>query len=234
MFRIVFLMCLLISNSFIFSSCQNDKEDNNTHKEKNSIQKVILPFYNTPDFTPIFLEDNELNKTEIDLKIPHQISDFSFLNQDSLFISQKNIEGKIHVANFIFTYCGSICPVMTENLKTVTEQFLEDENIVFLSFSVTPWIDKPSLLKSYTERKEIKNKNWHFLTGDKATIYDLARKSYFAEEDIGFTKDSTEFLHTEHFILVDKNKRIRGIYNGTLLLEMKQLASDILALKEKK
>ncbi len=121
---------------------------------------------------------------------------------------------------------------MTENLKTVEEQFLDDENVVFLSFSVTPWIDKPSILKAYKERKEIKNKNWHFLTGDKATIYDLARKSYFAEEDIGFTKDSTEFLHTEHFILVDQNKRIRGIYNGTLLLEMKQLADDILALKE--
>ena len=122
--------------------------------------------------------------------------------------------------------------MMTENMKIVEEQFLDDENVVFLSFSVTPWIDKPYILKAYTERKEIKNKNWHFLTGDKATIYDLARKSYFAEEDIGFTKDSTEFLHTEHFILVDQNKRIRGIYNGTLLLEMKQLASDILALKE--
>ncbi len=121
---------------------------------------------------------------------------------------------------------------MTENLKTVEEQFLEDENALFLSFSVTPWIDKPHILKTYIERKEIKNENWHFLTGDKATIYDLARKSYFAEEDIGFTKDYTEFLHTEHFILVDQNKRIRGIYNGTLSLEMKQLADDILALKE--
>jgi protein SCO1/2 len=220
---------LLLGSSLIFVSFQN-KEKNKQEEVENSAQKTVLPYYNTPDFTPIFLD----NKSEISSKIPHQISDFSFLNQDSLFVSQKNIEEKIHVANFIFTYCGSICPVMTENLKTVAEQFLEDENVAFLSFSVTPWVDKPHILKSYTKRKEIKNTNWHFLTGDKATIYDLARKSYFAEEDIGFTKDSTEFLHTEHFILVDQNKRIRGVYNGTLLLEMKQLAKDILALKKGK
>jgi protein SCO1/2 len=223
-------MLLLIGSSLSFISCQNKEKI----KEENKIdtQKIVLPYYNTPDFTPIFLEDNEVNEKIISSKIPHKISDFSFLNQDSLLITEKAIEGKIHIANFIFTYCGSICPVMTENLKTVEEQFLDDENVVFLSFSVTPWIDKPHVLKAYKERKDIKNKNWHFLTGDKATIYDLARKSYFAEEDIGFTKDSTEFLHTEHFILVDQNKRIRGIYNGTLILEMKQLAKDILALKE--
>lgn len=224
-------MLLLVVNSLFLVSCQNkekSKEEDNEKDDKNTTQKIILPYYNTPDFTPIFLEEKE----EISSKIPHQISDFSFLNQDSILISEKAIEGKIHVANFIFTYCGSICPMMTENMKIVEEQFLDDKSVVFLSFSVTPWIDKPHILKAYTERKDIKNKNWHFLTGDKATIYDLARKSYFAEEDIGFTKDSTEFLHTEHFILVDQNKRIRGIYNGTLLLEMKQLASDILALKE--
>ncbi|WP_338814266.1 SCO family protein [Bernardetia sp. Wsw4-3y2] len=226
MFQIVFLM-LLLGGSLFFISCQN-KEKNKQEENTNSTQNINLPYYNTPDFTPIFLD----NKAEIDLKIPHKISNFSFLNQDSLLISEKVIEGKTHVANFIFTYCGSICPMMTENMKIVEEQFLDDENVVFLSFSVTPWIDKPHVLKAYTERKEIRNKNWHFLTGDKATIYDLARKSYFAEEDIGFTKDSTEFLHTEHFILVDQNKRIRGIYNGTLPLEMKQLAKDILALKE--
>ena len=223
MYRIVFLMLLLVSSSLFLISCQN----NENNKEEDN-EKIILPYYNTPDFTPIFLEEKE----EISSKIPHQISDFSFLNQDSSLITEKEIEGKIHVANFIFTYCGSICPMMTENLKTVEEQFSDDENVVFLSFSVTPWIDKPHVLKAYKKRKDIKNKNWHFLTGDKATIYDLARKSYFAEEDIGFTKDSTEFLHTEHFILVDQNKRIRGIYNGTLSLEMKQLAKDIFILQK--
>lgn len=108
------------------------------------------------------------------------------------------------------------------------------KNLVFLSFSVTPWIDNPNKLKKYKQDNEIKNPNWHFLTGTKGAIYKLARQSYFAEEDIGFSKDSTEFLHTEHFILVDKTKRIRGIYNGTLALEMQQLIDDIKILEIEK
>jgi protein SCO1/2 len=101
-----------------------------------------------------------------------------------------------------------------------------------LSYSVTPWIDSTSVLKAFKKRNGINNPNWHFLTGSKSKIYDLARKSYFAEEDLGFTKDSTEFLHTEHFILVDKSKRIRGIYNGTLSFEMYQMIDDIQTLKK--
>ena len=100
-----------------------------------------------------------------------------------------------------------------------------------LSFSVTPWIDSVQKLKSYVKDKDIKMKNWYFLTGEKSKIYELARKSYFAEKDIGFTKDSTDFLHTEHFLLVDKTLRIRGIYNGTLSLEMQHLIEDIKLLK---
>lgn len=193
-------------------SCTDKKSD-----------KINLPYYNESNFTPIFIE----NEAEIKTKISHTINDFSFLNQDSLEVSQKNIDGKIHIANFIFTSCGSICPTMTKNMKTVSDSLKNDQNIVFLSYSVTPWIDKPSILKKFKEKNKIENPNWHFLTGSKSAIYQLARKSYFAEEDIGFSKDSTEFLHTEHFILVDKTKRIRGIYNGTLTLEMQQLLSDI-------
>jgi protein SCO1/2 len=105
------------------------------------------------------------------------------------------------------------------------------KDLVFLSFSVTPWIDKPSILKKYKIKNGIQHPNWHFLTGSKGAIYKLARQSYFAEEDIGFSKDSSEFLHTEHFLLIDKNKRIRGIYNGTLSLEMQNLIADIKTLQ---
>ncbi|HSH66813.1 MAG TPA: SCO family protein, partial [Bacteroidia bacterium] len=142
------------------------------------------------------------------------------------------IEGKIHVANFIFTSCGSICPIMTRNMKIISDSMRNDPEIILLSYSVTPWIDKPYVLKQFKAENGIENPNWHFLTGSKSDIYTLARKSYFAEEDLGFTKDSSEFLHTEHFILVDKNKRIRGIYNGTLSLEMYQLMEDIEELKK--
>ena len=211
MYRIAYLLL----SSVLFWGCSDQ-------------EKINLPYYNEPDFTPIFLKE----KSEIERKITHKIADFSFTNQDSIAINQSVIDNKIHVANFIFTSCGSICPTMTKHLKIVSDSLKNDEDVVFLSYSVTPWIDKPSVLKKYLEINHIQNKNWQFLTGEKNKIYTLARKSYFAEEDIGFSKDSTEFLHTEHFVLVDKTKRIRGIYNGTLKLEMEQLISDIKNLEQ--
>ena len=187
-----------------------------------------IPYYNTPDFTPIFLSENqELKKT-----VTHQISDFSFVNQNSQIITNKEIEGKVHIANFMFTSCTSICPDMTGNMKLVEEAFFNDERVAILSYSVTPWIDTPDKLLDYVKLNDIKTNNWHFLTGNKSGIYSLARESYFAEESMGFSKDSTDFLHTEYFILVDKNKRIRGVYNGTLMLESKQVVEDIKILLE--
>ncbi len=213
MYRIVFLLL----SSIILLSCAQKKSST-----------LKLPYYNEPGFTPVFIK----NKKDVHKTITHTITDFSFLNEDSILVNQRTIEGKIHVANFIFTSCGSICPTMTKHLKIVADSFLNDPNLVFLSYSVTPWIDKPSVLKKYKERDNIHNPAWFFLTGNKTDIYKLARQSYFAEEDIGFSKDSTEFLHTEHFVLVDRTKRIRGIYNGTLLLEMQQLIDDIKNLEE--
>jgi protein SCO1 len=213
MYRIVFL----ISSSLLFFNCNEKKTTS-----------IELPYYNEPDFTPIFLK----NKKEVKKRINHTIADFSFLDEDSLIINQNIINNKIHVANFIFTRCGSICPTMTHNLKIVSDSLQDHKDIIFLSYSVTPWIDKPNILKKFKINYGITDKNWHFLTGNKGAIYNLARQSYFAEEDIGFSKDSTQFLHTEHFILVDKNKRIRGIYNGTLQLEMQQLIEDLLTLEK--
>lgn len=197
------------------------------HQEIKQEEKP-LPYYNSPSFTPLFLN----SQAEINKKAPHTIGDFSFLDQHHQKITQKDIEGKIHVANFIFTSCGSICPVMTANFKILQDTFRNDKNVVLLSYSVTPWIDNVKRLNDYADRNQINAKNWHLLTGSKAEIYTLARRSYFAEEDLGFTKDSTEFLHTEHVLLIDKNKHIRGIYNGTLQLEIAQLAKDIRALKK--
>ncbi len=213
MYRIVFL--LLISATVW--ACSEKKEET-----------MPLPFYNEPTFTPMFLE----KEAEIDQKITHRIGDFSFLNQDSVKIDQTIVEGKIHVANFIFTICGSICPTMTNNMKTVSDSLRGADGVVLLSYSVTPWIDTPAVLKKFKENYAIENDNWHFITGSQSAIYTLARQSYFAEEDIGFSRDSSEFLHTEHFILVDQSKRIRGVYNGTLALEMGQLVVDIKSLQD--
>ncbi len=194
------------------------------------VTKLRLPFYNKPDFTPLFLT----SKDEITKQITHTIGDFELINQHGNSITQRDIEGKIHVANFIFTSCGSICPVMTSHLKLLQQAFENNSNVVLLSYSVTPWIDSVPRLQQYAISNDIHSKNWHLLTGNKSIIYTLARTSYFAEEDLGFTKDSTQFLHTEHIILVDKNKRIRGVYNGTLQLETEQMVKDIQMLMEEK
>ncbi len=193
----------------------------------NESTQPVLPYYNSPDFTPIFI----YSKSEVNKVITHSINNFRFTDQDKKIVTQKEIEGKVHVANFIFTTCGSICPRITEEMKIVSDAYQTDTGVVILSYSVTPWKDTPEKLKIYKASKGIINQNWHFLTGSKTNIYSLARTSYFAEEDLGFTKDSTEFLHTEHFILVDKLKHIRGIYNGTLQLEAEQLVKDIAILK---
>ena len=198
----------------ILFSCQK-QEDNS------------LPYFNTPDFSPQFLSKGDASK-----KITHTIAPFSFTDQDNKIITDKTVDHKIQVASFIFTSCGSICPTMIQNLNLVDKKFHNDPNVLLLSFSVTPWIDTPKKLKDFKELHKITNPNWHFLTGSKSEIYKLARQSYFAEEDLGFTRDSTEFLHTEHVILADQNKKIRGIYNGTLQTDMQQLIKDIEILKE--
>jgi protein SCO1 len=189
-------------------------------------KEISLPYYNTPSFTPEFFS----SATDATQKITHTIPAFSFTNQHGKEITEKAIEGKVHVANFIFTRCGSICPVMTRHMKLVQDAFKSNQDVALLSFSVTPWIDSVQRLQAYASNNEITAPNWHLLTGDKGAIYNLARRSYFAEEDMGFTKDSTDFLHTEHILLVDKSKRIRGIYNGTLQLEVAQLVKDITVL----
>ena len=182
-----------------------------------------LPYYNTPDFTPVFLSSGK----EVKDKVKHTIAGFSFTDQNGKSISDKSVEGKIHVANFIFTSCISICPVMTKHMKIVQRAFQHNPKVVMLSFSVTPWIDNVKRMHDFAVKNQITSPNWHLLTGNKSQIYTLARRSYFAEEDLGFTKDSTNFLHTEHILLIDKTKRIRGIYNGTLELEAEQLVKDI-------
>lgn len=189
---------------YLFISCNNEGEQ--------------LPFYISPDFTPTFEEPKTGS---------HKIKSFVFTNQDSLPFGSDNLNGKIHIANFMFTSCTNICPIMTTNMTEVEKMFANNQNIQLVSFTVTPWIDNPDLLKRYKQEFTMNSSNWNFLTGNKSDIYRLARKSYFAEEEIGFTKDSTDFLHTEHFLLVDKTMRIRGIYNGTLRLEMQQLIKDI-------
>ncbi len=187
-----------------------------------------LPYYNEASFTPKWL-----NAESSALKSFHKIPDFSLINQDGEEITQKTFENKIYVTDFFFTTCPGICPIMTKNMNLVQEVFINDNEVLLLSHSVTPSIDSVPQLKKYAIDKGIK-KNWHLVTGDKKEIYDLGRQFYFVEEDLGEPKGIDDFLHTENFILVDKNKHIRGIYNGLNKSSVKQLITDIKTLKKEK
>jgi protein SCO1 len=217
----MFLLKLFRSNNMVsiamlltFTACKPPKQ-----------QAAIapLPFYNTPNFTPYFIS----NTDSVQQIISHSITQFTCTNQNGAVFTANAVKGKIHIANFIFTTCSSICPTMTNNLKAFEKAFHNNPQVALLSFSVTPWIDSVPVLKAYQQKNNITTNNWHFLTGNTAHIYNVARQQYFAEEDIGYTKDSTEFLHTEHAVLVDGNMKIRGIYNATLALEIEQLVKDV-------
>lgn len=190
-------------------------------------QESKLPYFNTPDFTPQFVSNDVVAKT-----ITHTIPAFSFIDQNGQRITDKNVAGKIYVADFFFTRCNSICPRMTANMQLLAEKFAGDTSILLLSHSVTPDSDSVFVLKQYAEKHNIINPNWHLLTGNKTAIYTIARQGYFADERLGYSKDTTEFLHSENVILVDRSGRIRGIYNGTLPFEMENLCKHIAILKE--
>ena len=190
-------------------------------------ETLTLPFYNSPDFTPEWISENEPGYKDI-----HQVAEFRFINQSGEFVDNKTFDRKIYVTDFFFTICPGICPKMTSNLLTIQESFRLDEDVLILSHSVTPWVDTVGQLKTYAELNEIDQKKWHLVTGDANEIYEMARKYYFAERSEGYDKSSDEFLHTENFLLIDHHRRIRGIYNGTLAVEMDRLIADIHTLKK--
>lgn len=181
-------------------------------------QKESLPYYNTTDLTPVWASKQDSF---------HKVSSFSFTDQDGQAISDTDLKGKVYVANFFFTICPSICPKLTSNMKIVADEFQKDDRVRFISHSVTPGIDSVPRLKKYAERFGIDSKQWRLVTGEKKEIYTLARHSYFAETEQGFQKSSSDFIHTEHFMLVDTEGHVRGVYKGTLQPEMVRLSDDI-------
>jgi protein SCO1/2 len=186
-----------------------------------------LPFYNTPDFTPQWIAATEAAYNKV-----HTISPFALQDQNGRTVTNKDVAGKIYVANFFFTTCGSICPKMTHNLKKVQDVFAQEKEVMLVSHTVLPEVDDVKRLKGYEERMHIDGNRWLLLTGDKEVLYTLARKSYFADEAIGFEKASNDFLHTENAVLIDKKGRIRGVYNATLELEINKLIEHIRLLQQ--
>ncbi len=180
-----------------------------------------LPYYHTADFSPIWAAERNSNTDTL-----HTIDRFRFVDQNGDTVSNETFRSKIYVANFFFTLCPSICPKMTFHLQKVADEFKRNPDVLFISHSVTPKIDSVSRLRDYAREHNIDARQWHLITGDQNEIYTLARQSYFVEEEIGLNKQN-EFLHTEHFVLIDRNGHIRGLYNGTLELDAMRLIDDI-------
>ncbi len=215
---------LIIGLLIILFSCGEIKKDSSSQKIATEQEK--LPFFNQPDWTPEWIEPENPAYKKI-----HQIPSFSLVNQEGNTITEKDMDGKIYVANFFFTTCRNICSKMTTNMRLIQDAFADDEQIYLLSHSVTPESDSVPKLKKYALENKIRADKWSLLTGDKSTIYRLAKQEYFAGDTIGFYQTGNEFLHTENFILIDKHRRIRGVYNGTLLVEIERIKEDIAILK---
>tara|TARA_B100000927_G_scaffold111196_1_gene89783 strand:+ start:87 stop:746 length:660 start_codon:yes stop_codon:yes gene_type:complete len=184
-----------------------------------------LSIINPIDLNPEMVDAELRNKGR-----GHFISDFDLINQDSLAFSSSSVSKKIWVVEYFFASCKGICPIMNEQMKRIQSAFLTDTNVVILSFTVDPEHDTPKVLKAYANAHGAEDGKWFFLTGAKASIYELARKSFFLlkpaeaknQGDVG-----SDFIHTNNFVLVDENKQIRGYYDGTNRNEVDELIDDI-------
>ena len=182
--------------------------------------KITLPIY-SPNMVSTELVEEDIRH----VKKYHKISDFSLTNQNGKVITQKYYDNKIYIADFFFTTCPTICPIMTENMFQIQEKTL-GEDVLLVSYSVTPEIDSTAQLKKYALEKGVNDNKWNLLTGDKKQIYDLARKSYLVAKSDG-DGSKYDMIHTENFVLIDKEKRIRGFYDGTNNEEMDKLLKDV-------
>lgn len=183
--------------------------------------KKTLPIYNPADVNPELVDSTVQYKSKY-----HTIADFSFVNQNGDTITQKNYEGKVYVADFFFTTCGSICPKMTTNLADVQKAVLNNPKVMLLSHTVFPEVDSIPVLKAYAIKNGVVDSKWNLVTGDKKDIYTMARKSYLAVK-LGRPDQLYDMVHTENFVLVDQKRRVRGFYDGTNQDEIKRLLEDI-------
>ncbi|HEY1019621.1 MAG TPA: SCO family protein [Sediminibacterium sp.] len=215
----VFSFFYVIGLVTAFSSCQPPVQQEEAEK--------VLPFYTSADFTPQWISTNDPGYTKI-----HTIPDFQFTDQQGKKITEKTLAGKIYVAGFFFTACPGICKRLTNHLALVQKAYLADDDVRILSHSVTPDADSVARLQQYAADYGVVNEKWFLLTGNRDSIYTLARKAYFADEDMGTQKNSSDFLHTENLLLIDRHRRIRGVYKGTSLKDVNDLIADIRLLKQ--
>ena len=183
-----------------------------------------------PIINPIDVNSELVDSTLLRKGFGHTIGEFSFFNQDGKVITDKNVSGKVFVAEYFFTTCGTICPKMNVQMQRVQKAYLGNSNFKILSFTVNPEIDTVEQMKLYATSHAAIADQWHFLTGEKTKLYELARKSFFVlkpSESQNLGDAGSDFIHTNNFVLVDQQMRIRGYYDGTSAKEVDQLIKDI-------
>jgi protein SCO1/2 len=195
------------------------------------LYQILTPKEKLPIFNPADLNPKVVDRSMLNLRKNHKVADFKLINQNGDTITQEDYKDKIYVADFFFTRCQTICPIMTNNIGKLQDLFIDDDAIMFLSLSVTPEIDSIAVLRDYADRKGVIDSKWNVTTGAKKHIYELARKSYFSVVDEG-DGGLQDFIHTTNFVLIDKKKRIRGIYDGIDDTEIERLIGDIRILNQ--
>ena len=195
--------------------------------------QILKPKEVLPVFQPAQVNKELVDSTIQYVKKYHTIADFSLVNQNGKTVTQDTYNDKIYIADFFFTTCQTICPIMTDHMVILQNKLKDDPEVMLLSHTVTPKIDSVAQLKRYALNKGVLDTKWNLVTGDKKEIYELARKSYLAVKSYGDGGDY-DMIHTENFILVDQKKRIRGYYDGTLEEDIELLLSDIDILKKER
>ena len=195
--------------------------------------RALRPTPVLPIFQPAMVDPVLVDESIQYVKKYHRINDFSLTNQNKENITHFDYDDHIYVVDFFFTTCPSICPIMTENMVYLQSLLNDLPDIKLLSFSVTPEIDTPEVLKAYAQQKGVNDSRWNLLTGNKKEIYNLARRSYLVVQQDG-NGDKHDMIHTENFVLIDKQRRIRGYYDGTQRNAMDQIRADIDILLQEK
>jgi protein SCO1/2 len=204
---------ILILTSIVFSSCLSEKEK-------------TLPIFGQRDVIAKEIDGKKVADT-----VYHTIANFQFINQDSALVTNETFEGKIYVADFFFTSCRTICPIMKTQMLRVYTAIQDMPDVLILSHTIDPEYDTVGLLHDFANRLGVKSDKWHFVTGNKDSIYTIAQTSYFATA----LEDKTEpdgFIHSGAFLLIDKQGRIRGKYDGTVEEDVNRLIIDIARLRK--
>jgi protein SCO1/2 len=191
---------------------------------------VLQPKVSLPIYSPSMVSEELVEEDIRYIKKYHKINDFSLINQNGKLISQEFYRNKIYIADFFFTTCPDICPIMTENMSYLQSELKDQTDVLLVSFSVTPQVDTVDILRSYANLKGVDDSKWNLFTGNKKDIYELARKSFLVAKNDG-DGGKYDMIHTENFVLVDKESRIRGFYDGTNEEAMNKLLAAVTILK---